>query len=147
MSPASLIALSAFSIQAPMEQPAVVLAASSDTGFVLVLDSVSTSGPHWRGKMIEVFARGSEPYDTIRRESDLAIDCQARRFRTYEVTKTTVSGDIKREDSSNDWHELGTGFPPFAALYAIACTGLTVDEHARPLTEIEPAIRASLAPY
>ncbi len=127
------------------DRSVVVLAVSSDTGFILPLESASRDGSVWRGELIEIFALGEEPYDTARRESVLEINCDTAQFRALSVRSIDRTEVVKSSDETPaEWEPLELSFPPFFYLHAVACENAKVGEFAVGFSDAVADIRTSI---
>ncbi len=145
--PATVLLAAALMVQDPTPSPGpgVLLARNADTAFLLPLDSLAVDGDVKRATMISIYPSGSEAWEVVRRDDVLELDCSGRRIRGGGSTDYDLSGVRRahRDAESLEWMALPEGYPPFLALFAIACEDAIVGG-AADLEIAIPRIRAIL---
>lgn len=107
----------------PQVRPTVVLAENTRTVFLLPLDSMVRGNAVVGAVVVSVYESPGEPWEEVRRDTFVELDCTARRVRSVSEIRYNLEDRAINEQSGDGlWVDIG-GFRPFQALAAIMCDG------------------------
>ena len=135
-----------FQTTTSLDTPGIVLVLSSDTAFVTPTESIGREGVIRAATLVQIYPLRSESWETVRLDSDLEIDCEARRFRMVARRSLDAEGRIRSsEGEPAEWEPLPDGYPPLTLLHALTCgdTDLSVVDLDSLEAEL-PRLRAQL---
>lgn len=131
---------------APSEGRGVLVARSADTAFLVPLESMRRDGQSGVATLVNLYADAGEPWEEVRRDQRIEVDCRTDRWRVLGETRVSRDGRTAVvPDAVSDYEPVPQDFPPAVALRAMICGG--EDDFGRALEGWEgrlPEIRAGL---
>ena len=103
---------------------AVLVARSADTAFVVPLASVRTDGASGVATLVSVYADVGEPWEPVRVDQAIEVDCRAGQWRTLRKTRIARDGRVtEAPDAASAYEPLPRDSPPAAGPSAVICGG------------------------
>lgn len=98
---------------------AIYLISQHDTAWLIAEGSIRREESRAFMTLVAVYPTGPEPYDSIRADMDIEVDCTTRALRFVRARSFDAEGGESTDDVVSDW--TGEDFPPFDGARIVGC--------------------------